>query len=185
LLFLDEPTTGLDPQSRMAIWDQLTRLNREGVTILLTTQMMDEADHLCRRVAIIDLGKIIAGGSPQELKSKMGGDAVSIAIDSAGPEQRRAQVAKAEALVRERGYAVVPTAGDNGLTVQVESGSSAAPDLLRLLHENGVLVSDLSVASPSLNDVFLDLTGHEIRSEDERGDEYGNALRPWMGLSRR
>ena len=70
LLFLDEPTTGLDPQSPMAIWEQLTRLNRDGVTILLTTQMMDEADHLCQRVAIIDLGRIIAGGSPQELKSK-------------------------------------------------------------------------------------------------------------------
>ena len=96
LLFLDEPTTGLDPQSRMAIWEQLTRLNRDGVTILLTTQMMDEADHLCQRLAIIDQGRIIAGGSPQELKSQMGGDVISIAIDSAGPEQRGAQVAKAE-----------------------------------------------------------------------------------------
>ena len=185
LLFLDEPTTGLDPQSRMAIWEQLMRLNRDGVTILLTTQMMDEADHLCQRLAIIDQGRIIAGGSPQELKSQMGGDVISIAIDSAGPEQRGAQVAKAEALVAERGYVIIPAAGDNGLSVQVENGSSAAPDLLRLLYENGVLVSDLSVASPSLNDVFLDLTGHEIRTDHGHGDEYGNVLRPWMGLSRR
>ena len=185
LLFLDEPTTGLDPQSRMAIWEQLKRLNGNGTTILLTTHMMDEADSLCQRLAIIDQGRIIAEGSPRELKSEIGGDIITLGIDSVGSEQRESQIAKAEALIGERSYVISSSAGDQWVSVQVEDGASAAPDLMRTLYENGVAVSDLSVTSPTLNDVFIKLTGHEIRSDGGPGDEYGNALRPWMGLSRR
>ena len=185
LLFLDEPTTGLDPQSRMAIWEQLKRLNGNGTTILLTTHMMDEADSLCQRLAIIDQGRIIVEGSPRELKSEIGGDIITLGIDSVGSEQRESQIAKAEALIGERSYVISSSAGDQWVSAQVEDGASAAPDLMRILYENGVAVSDLSVTSPTLNDVFIKLTGREIRSDGGPGDEYGNAMRPWMGLSRR
>ena len=84
--FLDEPTTGLDPQSRLAIWEYLSRLNREGVTIFLTTQMMEEADRLCQRIAIIDRGQIVADGSPQTLKADVGGDVIHVTVDSVGED---------------------------------------------------------------------------------------------------
>ena len=86
MLFLDEPTTGLDPQSRLAIWEYLSRLNREGVTIFLTTQMMEEADRLCQRIAIIDRGQIVADGSPQTLKADVGGDVIHVTVDSVGED---------------------------------------------------------------------------------------------------
>ena len=185
LLFLDEPTTGLDPQSRMAIWEHLERLNREGMTILLTTQTMEEADRLCKRLAIIDRGRIIEHGTPQDLKSQIGGDVIFLSIDSASEEDHQAQVAKAEVLAGERSYVLGTAIGDKGLSVQVQNGGSAAPDLLRAMYEGGVPVTELSVTSPTLDDVFLKLTGRQIRPGEEGGDGYDNMLRPWMGLSRR
>ena len=183
LLILDEPTTGLDPQSRLAVWEHLRELNEQGVTIFLTTQMMEEADRLCERVAIIDQGRIVAEGSPQTLKTEVGGDIVHITVDSAGGGQE--QMARAKALVTERSYVAAADATGDTLTITVSDGSAAVPDLIRLLHENKVEVSGLSVASPTLDDVFLSYTGRSIRSEDAAEDESGRALRPWLGLSRR
>ena len=183
LLFLDEPTSGLDPQSRLAIWDHLVHLNQQGVTIFLTTQMMEEADRLCQRIAIIDQGQIVAEGSPQVLKTEVGGDVVHITIDST--EQERAQTEKARALAEERSYISTVNTIGNTLAMTVSDGSAAVPDLLRLLHENQVPGTNISVASPTLDDVFLKYTGRTIRSEEATGDEMGQMLRPWLGLNRR
>ena len=185
LLFLDEPTTGLDPQSRLAIWEHLALLNNQGVTIFLTTQMMEEADRLCQRIAIIDQGSIVAEGSPQNLKADVGGDVVRITIDSSGEEEEGAQTAMAEKLVAGRSYVTAVTTAANGLTVTVKDGGVAVPDLLRLLHENQIAVTNLSVASPTLDDVFLKYTGTNIRTEEASGDETSQTLRPWLGLRRR
>ena len=185
LLILDEPTTGLDPQSRLAIWEHLRQLNEQGVTVFLTTQMMEEADRLCGRIAIIDQGRIVAEGSPQTLKTEVGGDVVHITVGSAGEGQERERMARAKALVTERSYVAAADAAGDTLTITVSDGSAAVPDLIRLLHENKVEVSGLSVASPTLDDVFLSYTGRSIRSEDAAEDESGRALRPWLGLSRR
>jgi len=186
LLFLDEPTTGLDPQSRLAIWDHLVLLNKQGVTIFLTTQMMEEANHLCQRISIIDRGEIVAEGSPQTLKEEVGGDVIRLAIDStSNEEEKTAQMERAEALVKERSYVSSVNNSGDGLTITVEKGSAAVPDLLQLLHENQVPVTNLWVASPTLDDVFLKYTGRSIRSEEVSGDEAAQVLRPWLGLKRR
>ncbi len=185
LLFLDEPTTGLDPQSRLAIWEYLARLNEQGVTIFLTTQMMEEADRLCQRIAIIDQGHIVAEGSPQALKADVGGDVIHVTIDSSGDEEERTQTEKAETLLKGLSYVEAVNTTGNGLNVTVRDGTAAGPDLLRLLHGNQVLVTNLSIASPTLDDVFLKYTGREIRSEEASGDEAGRMLRPWLGLNRR
>ena len=185
LLFLDEPTIGLDPQSRLAIWEHLGQLSKEGVTIMLTTQMMEEADRLCQRVAIIDRGQIVAQGSPRSLKAEVGGDAVHIGVDSAGEGEEGAFVKRADELLRGRGYVEGVSTVDGGLMVTVRDGGTAVPDLLRLLQENLVPVVSLSVASPTLDDVFLKYTGRTIRSEEASGDEVGQMLRPWLGLNDR
>ena len=185
LLFLDEPTIGLDPQSRLAIWDHLVELNKQGVTIFLTTQMMEEADRLCKRIAIIDRGEIVAEGSPQALKEEVGGDVIHIAIDSTGDREDGARTEEAEALVKTSSYVETANASGHGLTISVRDGSAAVPDLMRLLHENQVRVTNLSVASPTLDDVFLKYTSRTIRTEDASGDEAGQALRPWLGLNKR
>ncbi|MEE8442835.1 MAG: ATP-binding cassette domain-containing protein, partial [Dehalococcoidia bacterium] len=185
LLFLDEPTTGLDPQSRIAIWEHLVQLNNLGVTVFLTTQMMEEADRLCQRIAIIDRGQIVAEGSPNVLKAEVGDDVVHISIDSVGDEEERAKAEKAVALIKGRDYVTTVNAANNNLTVTVRDGGAAVPDLVRLLNENEIHVSNLSVVSPTLDDVFLKHTGRTIRSEEASGDEAGQALRPLLGLRRR
>ena len=183
LLFLDEPTTGLDPQSRLAIWEHLKNLNEQGVTIFLTTQMMEEADRLCQRIAIIDQGNLVAEGTSAALKSEVGGDVVRIVLDGKLEDGPKTQ--KAEALVKERSYVAGVNITDDSLTITVKDGSAAAPDLLRLLHENQMAVANLSVASPTLDDVFLKHTGRQIRDEGTSGDESAQAIRPWLGLQRR
>ncbi len=185
LLFLDEPTTGLDPQSRLAIWEHLKTLNRAGVTIFLTTQMMEEADRLCRRIAIIDRGLIVAEGSPQALKAEVGGDVVHITVDSALEGEGEALMERARALVQERSYVSAVNVVDSTLAMTVPDGGAAVPDLMRLFHDNGVPVTNLSVASPTLDDVFLSHTGRTIRAEEASGDEAAQSWRPWLGLNNR
>ena len=182
VLFLDEPTTGLDPQSRLAIWEYLGELNRSGVTIFLTTQMMEEADRLCERIAIIDVGKIVAEGTSQALKDEIGGELVRVALE--GTEQD-GRLAAAEELVRRQAYASEVTAAGKTLTVTVRDGSAAAPKILTLLHDAGFTATDLSVASPSLDDVFLRHTGRSIRDEEATGSGSDRAWAPWLGLSSR
>ena len=185
ILFLDEPTTGLDPQSRIAIWDHLRELNERGITIILTTQIMEEADRLCKRIAIIDIGKVVAQGTPRSLKAEVGGDVITVSIDSPETENQDAQLKKAEALAKGRDYVSQTSAADRNLVVTVRDGNAAVPDLVRLLHENHVAVANLSVSSPTLDDVFLKHTGRTIRSEEAGGDEMGQMLRPWLGLGKR
>ena len=186
LLFLDEPTTGLDPQSRLALWDYLEQLNGQGVTIFLTTQMMEEADRLCQRIAIVDQGQIVAEGSPRSLKEEVGGDVIRTTFGSNGREEEESAYSeRAEPLVKERDYVTAVSNVGNSLTITVKDGSAAVPDLLRLLHENSIPVANLSMASPTLDDVFLKHTGRTIRAEEASGDESGQAIRPWLGLKRR
>ena len=183
LLFLDEPTTGLDPQSRLAIWDHLVHLHEQGVTILLTTQIMEEADRLCERIAIIDQGRIVAEGSPQALKEGVGGDLVRVTIDSAGEDGDRTR--KAEALIKSRDYVSSVNATGDHMAVTVKEGSAVIPDLMQLLHGDGISVVNVSIASPTLDDVFLNYTGRQIRSTEASGGEVDEMMRSWLGLGRR
>ncbi|HEY7154399.1 MAG TPA: ATP-binding cassette domain-containing protein, partial [Gemmataceae bacterium] len=162
LLFLDEPTTGLDPQNRAGLWKHLERLNKdEGLTIFLTTHYMEEADRLCDRLAIIDHGRIIAEGSPAGLKAQLGGDVITLTFkDEESVKERAAALLKGLPFVRD------VTAGEGGTNVIVEDGGAAVPELLRVLGAAGLSVARLSLTSPTLDDVFLKHTGHSIRQEE-------------------
>ncbi|MEE9325334.1 MAG: ATP-binding cassette domain-containing protein [Dehalococcoidia bacterium] len=184
LLFLDEPTTGLDPQSRLSVWKYLQQLNREGVTIFLTTQMMEEADRLCQRIAIIDNGRIVAQGAPDELKSEIGEDVITIHLDSTDDVDSKAQRDRAESMVKERSYVLEVHPEEVGLSIHVRDGGAAVPDLMRLLNDNGIAVASLSLTSPTLDDVFLKYTGHKIREEQGSRSEYEQVTRPWSRLRR-
>ena len=185
VLFLDEPTTGLDPQSRITLWDHLRQINEEeGVTIILTTQLMDEADRLCERLAIIDRGTIVAEGSPRALKEQIGGDVVTIAVT--GPEtaeEREALIGRAADITAEQPNVSAVARVQDGVAVTVADGGAAVPGLLRVLADNDIPVSNLSLASPTLDDVFLQHTGRTIRDEETGGDEMNNMFRPMLGLS--
>ena len=185
ILFLDEPTVGLDPQSRIAIWEYLDELNARGVTVLLTTQVMEEADRLCRRIAIFDHGQIVAGGSPESLKADVGGDVVQVALSSSGDGPDDVLNENAKELVRQQRYVESINRLDSGIAVTVKNGSAAVPDLVSLLHNNGIPVASLSVASPTLDDVFLWHTGRKIRAEEATGGEVGARMGTLMSLRRR
>ena len=165
IVFLDEPSVGLDPQSRLAMWEHLEELNAKGVTILLTTQVMEEADRLCRSISIFDQGQIVASGSPESLKTGVGGDVVEILLDDPG----EALYQRAEALVRQQNCGDGVSRIDGGIAVTVGNGSAAVPGLVSLLHDAGIPVVSLSVARPTLDDVFLMHTGRRIRTEAEMG----------------
>jgi ABC-2 type transport system ATP-binding protein len=161
LLFLDEPTTGLDPQNRAGLWKHLERLNKdEGLTIFLTTHYMEEADRLCDRLAIIDQGRIIAEGSPANLKAQLGGDVVSLTFKDDPAKEAAATLLRNVPSVRE------VTVKEDGVSVIVADGGAAVPELLRVLSEAGLSVARLSMTSPTLDDVFLKHTGHSIRQEE-------------------
>jgi ABC-type multidrug transport system ATPase subunit len=164
VLFLDEPTTGLDPQSRIAIWEYLETLNRdEGVTIFLTTQQMEEADKLCHRLSIVDHGQIVVSGSPVELKHQLGGDTITMSLangNSDGVKDRSKRIVS--------GIQGVTKVLDieTGLAAYAKNASALVPDIVRLFDENGIRLTSINVASASLDDVFLQHTGRRIRSEE-------------------
>ena len=185
ILFLDEPTVGLDPQSRIAMWEHLDDLNKKGTTILLTTQVMEEADRLCRDIAIIDHGQIVASGSPESLKSEVGGDIVQIVLNGSDDGPDDALNERAEGLVRQQPYVDAVNRADGGIAITVKNGSAAVPELVSLLHDNRVPVASITVARPTLDDVFLKHTGRTIRAEEATGDEVGEMMRPLMGLKKR
>jgi ABC-2 type transport system ATP-binding protein len=162
VFFLDEPTTGLDPQNRAGLWKHLERLNKdEGLTIFLTTHYMEEADRLCDRLAIIDHGRIIAEGSPANLKAQLGGDVVALTFkDDETVKERAAALLRGLPGVRD------VTMAEDGTNVIVEDGGAAVPELLRVLGAAGLSVTRLSLTSPTLDDVFLKHTGHSIRQEE-------------------
>jgi ABC-2 type transport system ATP-binding protein len=157
LVFLDEPTTGLDPQSRANLWTHIRGLrDKRGGTILLTTHYLEEADALCDRIMIIDHGKIVAAGSPAELKRRISGDLVTFELED---------TARATELLRARSDARDVTAVERGLRVTVDRGEQQAIPLMRALDDAGIKVGSLSIRHPSLDDVFLTLTGRSLRDE--------------------
>jgi len=163
LVFLDEPTTGLDPQTRNAMWRYLEDLNRGGTTVFLTTQYLEEADRLCSRLAIIDQGRIVIEGSPRDLKKEIGGDVVtlSLAEDTDRDTLRRA----VEAVTSFPG-AGEPTVFDHSISLPVTDAGEALSALVRRLDAAGVPVARLSMSSPTLDEVFLRHTGERMRVED-------------------
>jgi ABC-2 type transport system ATP-binding protein len=155
LLFLDEPTTGLDPQARARMWDEVRRLRDAGTTVFLTTHYLDEADALCDRLAIIDHGRIVAEGTATELKKAVAGDVVTIGVDGKGELVSR--LLAAQPFVREAGYA------DGIVRLYVDDGEASLPLVLRILDAQGLAPQALALHRPSLDDVFLRQTGRSLR----------------------
>jgi ABC-2 type transport system ATP-binding protein len=153
VLFLDEPTTGLDPRSRNDLWDVLRGLVRDGTTLLLTTQYLEEADQLCDDIVVIDHGKVLAAGTPTQLKDQAGRASVVVTVTDA------AQLALAERLMRQSSGEVYVEQGPRRLTVSAD-GIGDVTRIGQLLVDHDVLVDDLGLQRPSLDDVFLSLTGH-------------------------
>jgi ABC-2 type transport system ATP-binding protein len=158
VLFLDEPTAGLDPQSRLALWEILTELNDQGQTILLTTHYMDEADQLCDRVAIMDHGQILALDTPAELKRLVGADTiVTVSADGDPQSLARALEASVHGVTRTR------VLDDGGVELHVQGAERIAPSVVEAAERGGFHLADLSVAEPSLETVFISLTGKDLR----------------------
>ena len=167
VLILDEPTEGLDPQSRLALWEELERISYDGTTMLLTTHYMEEADRLCNRVAIIDNGRIVVDGSPGDLKAGIGADTVTLQLEAHGPEEMARQQERIRALLSgfESLDAIAPE--PFGVRLAIRDAGRAIPELMRRLDRDGqaVHVIGLTVGQPSLDDVFVKYTGRRIRTE--------------------
>jgi ABC-2 type transport system ATP-binding protein len=157
VLFLDEPTTGLDPQARARMWDEIRALREHGTTVFLTTHYLEEADALADRLAIIDHGLIVAEGTADELKRQVAGDLVTIGID--GDVERILETVRGQAFVREA------SSEDELIRLYVDQGDTAVPQLIRLLDGAGLRAQTISLARPSLDDVFLRQTGRSLREE--------------------
>ncbi len=162
LLFLDEPTTGLDPQSRAVIWDYLQKLNKEeGTTIFLTTQYMDEADRLCHRLSIIDHGKIIVSGSPADLKREVGADSIKLSLVNCDKDK-----ASAKKILEEIGGVTKVIYSEECVTIFAKNAGSIIADIVRRFDTNGIQLSSLTLSTPTLDDIFLQHTGRRIRAEE-------------------
>src|SRR6202158_5347624 len=155
LLFLDDPTTGLDPQSRARVWDEVRRMHDRGTTVFLTTHYLDEADALCDRVAIIVYGRIVAEGTPEELKRDVAGDVVTLTV--AGPSQNALDRLQDQPYVREASIE------DGTVRLYVDRGEVAMPAILRQLDAAGLQLLTIGLHRPSLDDVFLRKTGRSLR----------------------
>jgi ABC-2 type transport system ATP-binding protein len=162
ILFLDEPTTGLDPRSRIDLWNVISDLVREGTTVLLTTQYLEEADRLADDIVVIDHGRVIAQGTSEVLKEQIGGDRIEVTV--LHPDQT------AQARTALAGIATGEIVDqDLHVSVPVRGGSTVLVDAVRALDVQGVEVSDIALRRPTLDDVFLSLTGHG--AEDEKVSE--------------
>src|SRR5512139_3598625 len=157
VLFLDEPTGGLDPQSRAHMWDEVRRLRDEGLTVFLTTHYLDEADALCDRVAIMDHGEIVAEGTPEELKREMSGDVLLVGL-STGRAAEAMKLFDGEPYVNR-----LETVEDKALRLYVDEGATAIPFILRTLDGAGIPLGAIELHRPSLDDVFLTKTGRSLR----------------------
>jgi ABC-2 type transport system ATP-binding protein len=156
VLFLDEPTVGLDPQSRARMWDEVRRLRHEGMTVFITTHYLDEADALCDRIAIIDNGEIVAEGTPDDLKREIAGDVVRVGLNGSTPT--------AIELLTDRPFIrKLEIEQDKGLRLYVDDGASAIPQILRVLDGEGISFGGMELTRPSLDDVFLTKTGRSLR----------------------
>jgi ABC-2 type transport system ATP-binding protein len=155
LLFLDEPTTGLDPRSRLGMWDVIRGLVREGTTLLLTTQYLEEADELADAIAVVDHGKIIARGTADELKSQVGGERIEVVVHG-----RDAMLQAIEILARMAGERPIVDEHTRKLTIPAHGGVARLVQVVRDLDEAGIGIDDIGLRRPTLDDVFLSLTGH-------------------------
>ena len=163
VLFLDEPTTGLDIRSRLGLWDAMEALVAGGTTVLLTTQYLDEADRLAERIAVIDQGLVIAEGTPDELKAQVGGDRLEIRLGRGARDQ--------DAIAALLPISQVPPFCENGsLRVPLRERHGAIAEAVRRLDDAGVGIDDIAVRRPTLDDVFLRLTGHAAEPESEEAE---------------
>lgn len=166
LLFLDEPTTGLDPQNRRALWEELERLNKDGTTMFLTTQYMEEADRLCGRLAVIDHGRIVAEGSPEALKASLGGEVLTLSFTSSDPDEVALLVARSAGILRAlSGVGDVKEAERSVICNLDGRPGDVLPAVLSAL-EGAHVEARIAVSPPTLDDVFLKVTGHELRQEE-------------------
>ncbi len=168
-LFLDEPTTGLDPRSRLELWDMIRGLVADGTTVMLTTQYLEEADRLADEIVVIDRGRVIAAGSPQQLKTRIGGHVLQVEparnTDLAATERILAAFADGTDGIHNDGRLVTVTLKDRSVLGQV----------VRHLDDAGITVDDLALRRPSLDEVFLELTGHIAQDEPESGSRERSA----------
>lgn len=167
ILFLDEPTLGLDVQSRLRIWDYVRRLRERGITVVMTTNYLDEADQLCDRLAIIDGGRIKALGSPSELKTALGGDTVSLTVGEDDMERVELLASALKGLPSIRAVSTRPT----GLEIRVESPEKALPAVLEVASRLACRLEFIEYHRPRLDDVFVAHTGHAIREEFPKESE--------------
>jgi ABC-2 type transport system ATP-binding protein len=172
ILFLDEPTTGLDPQSRASIWAYLKQLNEQGITIFITTQYLEEVDRLCRRLAIVDLGEIVAQGTPAELKQEIGADSISLGLESSTMNGGGTREKAKEVLQTKFDQISDIVNSDIGLTVYAKNGSFLVPEIVRAFDDAKIKLSSIMVSSPTLDDVFLKHTGKRIRVEEVTSANY-------------
>lgn len=162
VIFLDEPTTGLDPVSRKTIWDEVRALNDSGTTVFLTTQYLEEADQLADSVGIIARGEIVAEGTPESLKAEIGSPHIQLQLADGG-------VAEAEEACRAIGDLLPPKDGKTVL-VEVENGAADIPRVVRALDDAGIAVDSLELVRPTLDDVFVAKTGQHIEAEENAGE---------------
>jgi ABC-2 type transport system ATP-binding protein len=158
VLFLDEPTTGLDPVSRKTIWEEVEKLNNEGTTVFLTTQYLEEADMLADRVGIIDAGRIVAEGTPESLKAEVGRPHLELRLADGTAEHAREVVAR---------FGKPLPSKDGAVLVELERGAAEVAPVVRALDEAGILVEALDLVRPTLDDVFVDKTGYHLEGDDE------------------
>ena len=164
VLFLDEPTTGLDPASRLTVWEEVRRINNSGTTVFLTTQYLEEADKLCDRLAIIDGGRIVAAGTPAELKAQMGHDVVSVSFENGDIAEAQESLNGLPGLDR----VVVE---QHALALYVDDGAGSIAEIVRRFEHDQIRVSSISVARPTLDDVFLQATGRRIEGQSDSDEE--------------
>jgi len=161
LLLLDEPTTGLDPQSRVYMWEEIKKLKTDGVSIFLTTHYMEEADNLCDTIAIIDDGTIIVKGTPMELKNSIGADIIVFGFSDENIAR------KSEQLLLERFHPEKITLEETFVRLHIKDGDRAMPEVLRLLDANNLKAQNITLSRPSLDDVFLKYTGRSLREDNK------------------
>jgi ABC-2 type transport system ATP-binding protein len=161
VLFLDEPTTGLDPQNRANLWVQIQKLRDSGVTIFLTTHYLEEADALSDRLAIIDQGKIVAEGTPQVLKEEVGQDCITI-----GLENQKEKAQKLVALLKEKSFIRSITEQPEHLNLYVKKAAGSLPQILQMMGQQNIKLQAITITKPTLDDVFLQKTGYSLRDKD-------------------